>query len=675
MDILILSAWFSPAGLLSLAMVIIGLGFVIFFHELGHFAVAKWCDVEVERFSIGFGPVIWSRTWGETEYALSAIPFGGYVKMLGQDDIDPGQETSTEIAENPRSYTAKNVPQRMAIISAGVIMNVITGYLFYVAAMWMGIQVPTSEVGFVQPGMPAWEAGIRPGDEIVAINGREVQDFNDITRGTALSQGSIQVVGKRPSGETYDVVVTPDRSGTKRMIGVGRQRSPQIPPFPPEKKVPAAVPGTPAATVAGDFQPGDKIVEIAGTPIEAYADLQQVLTERREESLEFTVQRLPPTGSEGHKETTIVTIPPQRYRWLGLRVEVGEIEAIQKGSPAAEAGLEVNDRIIKVQPPEAEAPLEVGRDVDPALLPDWFADYAGQDVVVTIEREGIGGETKSFSLTPTSERDWATAYGAKSPMPIPAMGVAYEFVPRVIAVAPDSPADQKGIKPNDVIVSAEFVKPSDWPEALGQILGNENVTVEIGESGWTHVMGLMQVNPTWDVTLTLKPGGQEPTRTVTLQAVDHPDRFAASDRGLILMLAAKTNQAESVGEAFALGWHQTGDSMMDIYLTLRGLFSGNISPKELHGPIGIFSIGVQIAESGLSQFLLFLGFLSVNLAVLNFLPIPVLDGGHMVFLIWEGLTRKRPNERVYATAMYFGLLFVLGLMGWVIYLDIMRRIA
>ena len=81
-----------------------------------------------------------------------------------------------------------------------------------------------------------------------------------------------------------------------------------------------------------------------------------------------------------------------------------------------------------------------------------------------------------------------------------------------------------------------------------------------------------------------------------------------------------------------------------------------------------------MASSGLPEFLIFLGFLSVNLAVLNFLPIPVLDGGHMVFLIWEGLTRRRPNERVYATAMYLGLLFVLGLMGWVFYLDIMRRV-
>jgi len=114
----------------NIAWVAVGLGMVIFFHELGHFAVAKWCDVNVERFSIGFGPILFSWKWGETEYALSAIPFGGYVKMLGQDDADPSQLTSEEIAQDPRSYLAKNVFQRMAIISAGVTMNIITAVFF-----------------------------------------------------------------------------------------------------------------------------------------------------------------------------------------------------------------------------------------------------------------------------------------------------------------------------------------------------------------------------------------------------------------------------------------------------------------------------------------------------------------------------------------------------------------
>lgn len=673
MDSLTIAAWLSLDGVLSFTMVAVGLGFVIFFHELGHFAVAKWCDVLVERFSIGFGPILWSRTWGETEYALSAIPFGGYVKMLGQDDLDPGQETSSEVSENPRAYTAKSVPQKMAIISAGVIMNLITGLGFFVVAMRMGTQVQGNEVGFVQPGMPAWEAGVQPDDRILAINGRAVNDFVDVTRGTALSTGTIHLRGRHADGQNYELDITPDRSGTKRMIGVGPQSSLIVADLPPGSQIPVAFPGSPAAEAAPAFQPGDKIVAVGGEPVSSFAEFRSVLTRRRSETLEFEVERRTPPGSNAGASRARLTVAPQARRWLGIRMEIGEIAGVQRGSPADRAGIRRKDRISKVQVEAAEGEtsdvLEVGRDVDPASLPDWFADQAGKTVIVTIERDGKGRETHTLSLTPFDRRNWAADYGPSAPMAIPAIGVAFQFVPRVLSVAPDSPADKEGIKPNDLITAAEFLKPSDWPEGLG----GSAPRVDIGDRGWTHVLWTMQSRPGWRVKLTLKPGGQEPTRSVVLAPIEHSSWFVASDRGLLLMAALQPRQAQSFTEAWQMGWDQTRDSVTDIYLTLRGLFSGSISPKELHGPIGIFSIGVKVASSGFAEFLIFLGFLSVNLAVLNFLPIPVLDGGHMVFLIWEGMTRRRPSERVYATAMYLGLLFVLGLMAWVIYLDLMRR--
>ncbi|MFM8584457.1 MAG: site-2 protease family protein, partial [Planctomycetaceae bacterium] len=135
----VLIAW-SLADTWSVILAALGLGLVIFIHELGHFAVAKWCGVKVERFSIGFGPLLFKFTKGETEYALSLLPLGGYVKMLGQDDADPSQMTSDQLTHNPRSYTAKSVPQRMAIISAGVIMNMLSAVLFFVVAFGISVQ-------------------------------------------------------------------------------------------------------------------------------------------------------------------------------------------------------------------------------------------------------------------------------------------------------------------------------------------------------------------------------------------------------------------------------------------------------------------------------------------------------------------------------------------------------
>ncbi len=205
---------------LSILSVVLGLGLVIFFHELGHFAVAKLCDVHVERFSIGMGPILWSRQKGETEYALSAFPFGGYVKMLGQDDMDPNQMTSSEIAENPRSYSAKTVLQRMAIISAGVIMNIATGFLFFVISYWYGVFEPAPVVGEVTTGLPAWQHGIRSGDRITAINGEKILSFSDIYESIMLSSGEVTIEGTHLDGSHFKETLTPVKSSPGRSTGM-----------------------------------------------------------------------------------------------------------------------------------------------------------------------------------------------------------------------------------------------------------------------------------------------------------------------------------------------------------------------------------------------------------------------------------------------------------------------
>src|SRR3954469_14638282 len=105
----------------------LGFGFVIFIHELGHFLFAKWAGVRVDRFSIGFGPVILRRQIGETEYALSLLPLGGYVKMLGQEDLP--SEVGGEARTDPRSYLAKPAWWQALILLGGVLFNLISSYL------------------------------------------------------------------------------------------------------------------------------------------------------------------------------------------------------------------------------------------------------------------------------------------------------------------------------------------------------------------------------------------------------------------------------------------------------------------------------------------------------------------------------------------------------------------
>jgi len=146
-------SWFW--NVVNILKVVFGLGFVIFIHELGHFVLAKWNGVKVEKFSIGFGPTLLGFKRGETEYVIAAVPLGGFVKMLGEEPADEASKST-----DPRAYSNKSVGARMAIISAGVIMNVILGLGCFVYAYGQGMVEMPAKVGGVEPASPAYDAGM-----------------------------------------------------------------------------------------------------------------------------------------------------------------------------------------------------------------------------------------------------------------------------------------------------------------------------------------------------------------------------------------------------------------------------------------------------------------------------------------------------------------------------------
>ncbi len=200
------------------------LSFLIFFHELGHFLAARLFGVRVERFSIGFGKVVLSKTVGGTEYALSAIPLGGYVKMKGQDDTDP-----TKISHDPDSYNVKPPWQRIVILLAGPFFNFILAYFLYFAIALMGANALKPTVGSVQPDSPAEQAGLKKGDTIVAINDEPVRVWDDLSEKISSSHGPIDMVIDR-NGTLVPLSVVPrvleaknifGESVKRRMVGIG----------------------------------------------------------------------------------------------------------------------------------------------------------------------------------------------------------------------------------------------------------------------------------------------------------------------------------------------------------------------------------------------------------------------------------------------------------------------
>ena len=189
----------------TLIAFIIVLGVLVFFHELGHFLLARLCGVGVEKFSLGFGPRILGKTIGRTDYRISAIPLGGYVKMVGE-------EPDAEIDEKdiPYSFTHKNVYQRMLIVAAGPLFNVFLAILiyFFFFQVYGDIKIEPVVGGFLE-NSPALEAGLEKGDRILSINGKTIDTFDSMILIVAQSSGDPLAFKVKRGTSELDLSITP----------------------------------------------------------------------------------------------------------------------------------------------------------------------------------------------------------------------------------------------------------------------------------------------------------------------------------------------------------------------------------------------------------------------------------------------------------------------------------
>lgn len=208
-------------SLQSILAFIFVLGILVFFHELGHFLMARRKGVKVLKFSLGFGPKLIGRRIGETEYLISSVPLGGYVKLLGED---PTEEMTPE--DSLRSFSNQTVGKRMAIVLAGPIFNLILAALIFVILFMVGIPLLTTEIGNVLEDSPALKAGVLPGDKIVAINGKEIslwdemKDLIEKNKENAMTF-TIQRGDKRLDLEIMPIVVD-EENPLKEKVRVGR---------------------------------------------------------------------------------------------------------------------------------------------------------------------------------------------------------------------------------------------------------------------------------------------------------------------------------------------------------------------------------------------------------------------------------------------------------------------
>jgi regulator of sigma E protease len=216
--------------LYSIIAAVVGLGVLIVFHEFGHFLLAKLSGVGVLTFSVGFGPKLWVKKKGETEYALSAFPLGGYVKMVGEDP-----EEEVKAVDLERSFAHKSLLKRTAIVAAGPGFNLLLAvFLLMIVFLFYGVPVLSNLIGAVEPESPAAQAGLQKGDRIVAVDGQAVTAWDDLSSKIKQSAGRYLDLRVQRSGEELAMTVQPRKREVKNifgelkedwMIGIGSQVS------------------------------------------------------------------------------------------------------------------------------------------------------------------------------------------------------------------------------------------------------------------------------------------------------------------------------------------------------------------------------------------------------------------------------------------------------------------
>ena len=725
---------FSSVG--NVLLLAFGFGFVIFWHELGHFLAAKWADVKVEQFAVGFGQALFSWRkglgfrWGstqaeygakvraeverasgepvklvpepadagsagaatfgdlptdagprvagdptdaqldaaarslglsDTEYRLNWIPLGGYVKMLGQDDLRPGID-----APDPRSYTSKPVAKRMVIVSAGVIMNVILAAIGFVALFKIGYPVPPPIIGEVVPGSPASQAvravangnGGKPepaplmaGDEIVTVDGRKQYSFDKIRLNTPLLIPGEAVpveVRRAANGQVERVMVTPRRSAEDAQFPqLGIAPAQQLALSPGEKVDPARAAADAKLVQLPELtliNPGDAIVAVAGRPVQRTDVLVLTDAVARADGATVPVTVKHPDGTE-----STVVLPPVFERRFGEK-------AIEF------AGLQMLPRVVFVSKDSLFAGLVEPGDV----VVDVDTDASGgrhpmptRDGVYEVAHAVQKSKGKGpFTLTVRRGGRTITTPPVKFDAKHPDTGMAFDDAssePTTAQPAADSAAAAAGVPGGAKLVRVDGKPVANWFDVwrvLRQVPAGRGVPV---------VAAIEGAERTFD----LRPLTADEVATI---ASNRLTTYAVQDLPPLMTI----RKADGLVQAAEYGVSETRDAIVQVYLTLRSMVRGGISPKELSGPVGILAVGYKIAEAGSLKLLWFLSIISANLAVMNFLPIPVVDGGLFTFLLIEKLKGSPVSQRTQVIAQYVGLTLLLSVFVFATYQDIFR---
>ncbi len=555
----------------NIVIFLLVLSFLVFFHELGHFLAAKACGIYVDRFSIGMPPRVVGFKWGETDYCLGALPIGGFVKMAGQEDAPLSEEErAKEYTGIPpeRWFNNKPVWQRIIVILAGPVANLILAVLLYGLLAVIGKEVAESElsarIGLVAEDSPAATAPLFTIDA---------------------------------PGAPVDFTSTPDAVG---------------------------------------FKTGDLITTMDGAHIENIeAFIIKAIIGGEGKAHRIEIERPQEDGSATKFACTLtpeILDGEERPRFGILPFSSVLVGEVIPDTPAEKAGLKANDVVLRAngEITSREAFIALGQDLPEGESIDLQVERDGERFPLTIVPETTG-RFRSFQLAASDQTNEAG-----------------EPLAMIYRVDPDFKEETK-LQRKDVITAING-KEVSLEEAVELIKESPNETLNLTVARPAIFLGLAQRASTENFDLTVHG-----VRTIGIAIREK-------------MIHHKVPRNEIVSEAFRQSWNAFTTTID----TLKALVTNKVSPKDLGGPVMIFQMTAHFAQRGFGWLVGITAFISINLAVFNLLPLPVLDGGLLVINSIEGIRRKPLNPVFLEKFKMVGLFFIIGLMLFVTWNDVGR---
>ena len=544
-------AFVQSAGftLLSFALVI---SVVVFFHELGHLLVGKAVGVKAIRFSIGFGPRLFGFTAGETEYRVSLLPLGGYVKFAGDN---PYEEVAPQ--DRGRGFLEQPPWKKGVIAFAGPAANFALAVALYFVVFAAPHQDLAAKVGYVKPQSPAAQAGLRSGDRIVRIDGEPVEGWSALQEKIRAHAGQPLTMEVERNGARETLRIVPAVHEETNPIETVKHGRIGISAVPRAAQVTVISPDSPAARAG--LHTFDKVVKLDGSPIASWEQLQQQIAARADAVTLDLIRPLPvqaPGGTLWSDKSMTVTLPaPEKAGAYGLEASDLTLFAVQPGGAADEAGLRRGDRVLAVNGRPA---LSWGDEVDGAIKATGT-----QPVQITVRRDG---KELIATVTPHLRKDRDETGVLQD---VPDLGAAPDL---------NAFADAERI----------WVRYT-LPDAARRAVGN----------------------------------------------------------------TAGFVRAQTIG--------------------IVRIVTGHISSRAIGGPLMIADVARKAAENGWRELIVTMGAISVVLGLMNLIPVPVLDGFHVLTAFIEGIRRRPLSVRFREVANVVGIALLLTLMLYAFRNDAMRK--